>query len=265
MPADPKPGRRVSTVQSVERAIASLVVFFEEGVPLGVTEVSLRTGLAPTTVHRLLSTFVKAGWLIQDKRQSRYELSELMLANAAVALEGSPLVRQGYAFLRRISDETGFSSFLAVLTRGGPVLLERVQGKQGGASDFQVGRRLPLNASASGKLFLAYLPDAARQAALDAAGELRRFTPNTVTDRELLLEELASVREHGYAVDQRELYEFYCSVAVPVRKADGRVMAALCCGAQTPDVADDFVERLLAALLPAAAEFSREYGLFDPW
>jgi DNA-binding IclR family transcriptional regulator len=49
------------TVQSVERAVSALQVFFEEGSPLSVTGVVAKTGLASATVHRLLSTLVKTG------------------------------------------------------------------------------------------------------------------------------------------------------------------------------------------------------------
>src|SRR5262245_19073578 len=82
------------TVQSVERAIAALHVFFEQASSVSVTEMVAKTGLAPATIHRLLSTLVKSGWVEQDPRSSRYELSAKMLGNAALAIGSSPLVLQ---------------------------------------------------------------------------------------------------------------------------------------------------------------------------
>src|SRR5712691_12310206 len=78
------------TIQSVERAVSVLHVFFEEGGPLSVTEVVAKTGLAPATVHRLLSTLIKTGWLDQDPKSARYELSVKLLGSAAMGLAGSP-------------------------------------------------------------------------------------------------------------------------------------------------------------------------------
>src|SRR5262249_59528129 len=90
------------TVQSVERAIAAIHVFFEQASSVSVTEMVAKTGLAPATIHRLLTTLVKAGWVEQDPRSSRYELSAMMLGNAALAVGSSPLVMQGQQFLARV-------------------------------------------------------------------------------------------------------------------------------------------------------------------
>src|SRR4051812_16924108 len=114
------------TVQSVERAVAMLQAFFEEGRPLSMTELAGRTGLAPATVHRMLSTLLKLGWIERDPRSSRYELSGRMIGNAALAVANSPLLQAAYPLLNRLSEATGLNSFVAVLASRGSVLLARV-------------------------------------------------------------------------------------------------------------------------------------------
>jgi len=255
------------TIQSVERAVSALHVFFEEGSPLSVTEVVAKTGLAPATVHRLLSTLVKTGWLDQDPKSARYELSVKMLGSAAMVLAGSPLIRHGRHFLSGISETTGLNSYLAVLIRRGSVLLAQVRGKAGSASDptFQVGKTLPFHASASGKLFLAFLPESERRQLLARQGELKRITSNTIVEPQRLEDELEAIRHTGYAVDRGELYEGYRSIAVPVRKAAGDVVAALCCGGWLNQLTENFEDVLLREMIPAAEEFSRVFGQFEPW
>jgi DNA-binding IclR family transcriptional regulator len=254
------------SIQSVERAGALLDVFFEDGQQLSVSEVAARTHLAPATVHRLLTTLVKMDWLEQDTRNSRYELSERLLGSAALALASSSLLRHGQQFLHQVSDATNLNTFLAVPRDRVSVLLARVQGKLGSASDFQVGRTLPLHASASGKVFLAYMPEKKRRQVLEELGELRQFTPNTITDKNRLEAELITVRELGYGAEVTELRESHRSLAVPVRRRDGSVVAALCCGGWKPPGADqDWEESILRELLPATEEFSRVYGQFAPW
>ena len=218
-------------------------------------------------MHRLLSTLVKTGWLDQDPKSARYELSVKMLGSAAMVLASSPLIRHGHHFLSGISETTGLNSYLATLIRRGSVLLVRVQGKAGSASDptFQVGKTLPFHASASGKLFLAFLPESERRQLLARQGELRRITSNTIVEPQRLEDELEAIRHTGYAVDRSELYESYCSIAVPVRKAEGDVVAALCCGGWLSQLAEDFEAVLLREMLPAAEEFSRVFGQFEPW
>jgi len=257
--------RKGVTIQSVERAVSVLEVFFDEGSPCSVKEVVHQTGLAPATAHRLLSTLVKVGWLQQDSRSSRYELSERMLGGSALALANSSLLRNGQHFLSQIATNTGLNSFLAVLMRRGSVLLARAQGRAGSAPDFQVGKTHPIHASASGKLFLAFLTDRERRSLLARQGELKRFTPNTITDVGQLEAELQDIRLRGYAVDRGEMYETLRGVAVPVRKADGSVIAALCCAGWLNQVPDDFEEALVREMRPVAEEFSHAYGDFETW
>jgi DNA-binding IclR family transcriptional regulator len=253
------------TVQSVERAVAMLQAFFEEGRPLSMTEIAARTRLPPATVHRMLSTLLKIGWIERDGRNSRYELSERMIGNAALAVANSPLLQYGYPLLNRLAEATGLNSFLAVLVSRGSALLARVPGKPGSALDFQVGKVLPLHASASGKVFLAGLSDLERNDYLTRQGGLKRITSKTIVDPEALLIELEAVRQNGYAVDHGELYDGYRSIAVPVRKNNGVIAAALCLGGWPPNSGDGFENDLLRQIMPAADEFSRVYGRFEAW
>ena len=255
------------TIQSVERAVSALQVFFEEGTLLSVTELVVKTSLAPATVHRLLSTLVKTGWLEQDPKSARYELSVKMLGSAAMVLASSPLLHHGRHFLSGISETTGLNSYLAVLIGRGSVLLAQGHGKAGSASDpkFQVGKTLPFHATASGKLFLAFLPERERRQLLTRQGELRKITSNTIVEPQRLEDELEAVRRTGYAVDRGELYEGYRNIAVPVRKAAGDVVAALCCGGWLNQLPEDFEDFLLREMIPAAEEFSRVFGQFEPW
>lgn len=256
---------KAGTIQSVERALGVLEVFFEDAGSVSVTEVAAKTGLAPATTHRVLATLVRMGWLEQDVRSSRYQLSEHLLGSAALALANSGLLREGRHFLSRISDATGLNSFLAVRRGRSSVLLARAQGRLGASSDFQVGKALPMHASASGKLFLAFLPEGERREILGLM-DLKPLTSRTIIDREQLDIELQSVRELGFAADRNELYESYRSIAVPIRQADRRVVAALCAGwwaAPGAELDEESPkEAVLREMLPAAEEFSRIYGQF---
>jgi DNA-binding IclR family transcriptional regulator len=253
------------TVQSVERAASMLQAFFEEGRPLSMTEIAARTALAPATAHRMLSTLLKLGWIERDARNSRYELSERMIGNAALVVANSPLLHHGYPLLQRLTDATGLNSFLAVLVSRGSVLLARVHGNNGTTLDFQAGKVLPLHASASGKVFLAGLDDNERAEYLERQGGQKRITGKTLTDPESLMLELESVKQLGYAMDRGELYDDYRSIAVPVRRQDGSIAAALCLGGWPPNAGEAFEQDLLRHLKPTADEFSRQYGQFEPW
>jgi DNA-binding IclR family transcriptional regulator len=213
----------------------------------------------------MLSTLLKLGWIDRDARNSRYELSERMIGNAALVVANSPLIQHGYPLLQSLTDATGLNSFLAVLVSRGSVLLAKVAGKTSSTLDFQTGKMLPLHASASGKVFLSGLSDSERDVYLERQGGLKRITSKTLTDPESLLLEIETVRQKGYAVDHGELYDGYRSIAVPVRKDDGVIAAALCLGGWPPTADEAIEEDLMRHLKPAADEFSRLYGQVDPW
>ena len=257
--------RTGGSIQSVRRAAAVLDVFFEEGGSRSVTEIVQRTRLAPATAHRLLSTLVQAGWLEQEPKSSRYKLSHRMLGSAALALANSSLLGHGQHFLTRIAANTGLNAYLAVLMRRGSVLLARAQGRAGSAPDFQIGKTHPLHASASGKLFLAYLPEKEALGLLQRQGEPKSFTANTLTGFEQITIELEEIRRRGYAADRGEMYETLRGVALPVRRSDGAVVAALCCAGWLDQVPDDFEETLAREIIPIAEEFSQVYGDFSAW
>jgi IclR family acetate operon transcriptional repressor len=88
------------------------------------------------------------------------------------------------------------------------------------------GQRFPLYASASGKVFLAHLPDSERERILKSI-KLRPFTRRTIVDPSRMVAELRAVRERGYAVDDAEREDGVRCVAAPIFDAEGSVIAAV--------------------------------------
>ena len=90
----------------------------------------------------------------------------------------------------------------------------------------RIGSRVPLHCTASGKLFLAYLPpkDAHR---LIRAVPLRRYTERTITSADALERELARIRTSGISTDSGEFLEGSVCLAVPVMDPRGRACAAV--------------------------------------
>jgi DNA-binding IclR family transcriptional regulator len=117
-----------------------------------------------------------------------------------------------------------------------------------------VGTRLPLSTSGVGKVLLAHAPAAVQEEVL--AGGLPRLTPHSITQPGILADQLAAVRDDGYATTVEEMTLGACSLAVPVRAggADGTVVAAL--GVVVPDLRRDR-PRLLTALHVAARGIGR--------
>src|SRR5690606_10475408 len=101
------------------------------------------------------------------------------------------------------------------------VYLDRVESAFPLRMELRPGTRVPLHCSASGKLFLAHLGAARRQALLDGL-ELSRFTATTLVQRSALEAELATIRRQGHAFDAGEFVDGLVCIAVPVRTAGER-------------------------------------------
>ena len=154
-------------------------------------------------------------------------------------------------FLQDIYAATLATVHLAVRDGDEVLYLDRLSGRTSVPVVSQVGSRLPMHATGVGKVLLAHAPDEVRDSVLS---RLTRCTPYTVTHPGRLAEELRRVQVEGFAQTNEEMTLGACSVAVPIRTPDGRVIAAL--GLVVANLKGDRA-RLVAALQVAARGIGR--------
>jgi DNA-binding IclR family transcriptional regulator len=246
---------RSSGVQSVNRAVKILTTLAEHPYPMGVKELAEQLHISSTAVHRMLGTLAAVGWVEQNARTSRYRVGTRLMGVGAAALITNPIVQNGMAFLERISEATGYDSFLSTLVGGRVVYLGRVHGKAGPELDFAAGVSMPAHAFADGKVLLAYLPEAERR--LIYEGGLQRYTDRTIVDPDEMEAELETVRRLGYALDRGERFARGRGAAVPVQGPDGKPLLALMCVGRMEFTAD-FVESLSEQMIDVANEMSEQ-------
>lgn len=210
-------------VQSLERALDILEVLSKSDREMGVTEIGPAVGLANGTTHRLLSTLTRRGYARQVSETRKYTLGpkSILLAHHG-RLRLGPLARP---FLRELTEVSQETSNLAALDRNSVVYLDQVPAPRMVRMFTEPGNRVPAHATGTGKVLLAYQPQTVLDSIL-GKGELSRFTPRTITDPNLLKEELARIRDQGYAIDSEELEDGVCCLAAPVVGAEGKVVAA---------------------------------------
>jgi IclR family acetate operon transcriptional repressor len=208
-----------TTIQSVARA--SRILLLAATRPGGVTAKVAADHLELTlpTAYHLLATLVSEGLLAKDSRR-HYVLGPKagVIADAVVRDNAPP---EYYAeLLRELATDTEETAYLSTW-RGGDIQIVavvegehavRVTGLSTGTGGFP-------HARASGKLLLAYARPELRERAL-GAGRLQKRTPNTITSRARLQEELAAIREEGYATDHEEYSLGVTCVSAPVIEDD---------------------------------------------
>ena len=250
-PLVPEQADIASETSSTLKAIGVLEVLVRAGRPVTLSELIQATELPKPTLHRTLTLFEEAGWLAREPGGRAYIIGERLSRFGLDVLRNEGAATQRRLVLRRVVSDIGESCNLAVLSRGALIYLDRIEAPWPLRLQLPAGGvALPPHCCASGKLLLAYLPPAER-ARLVTLLSFERFTERTITDSQVLAAELERIVAAGYAVDNEEYVLGVACVAVPVRRADGEVIASIAVQGATARLplmrAIEFVPRLQAA------------------
>lgn len=211
----------------------------------GASEIASHLDLAVSTVHDHLTTLVELGYLQKEDRTYRLGLTFLRLGeNARYNLEAYPLVEP---YLEKVAEETGESAWFVAEENGLAVYVAKVRGEVGVETANRIGRRSKLHYHAGGKAILAHLPRERVEAIVDQHG-LPGLTENTITDLETLFDELATIRDQGYAQNDNEEIVGTRSVAAPIL-VDDHVLGAISVGGPTNRLKGERFERELPDLV----------------
>jgi IclR family transcriptional regulator, acetate operon repressor len=236
-------------VMSVVKAMRLLVRIGEAPHGLAVAEVARETDIPLTTAYHLVNTMLSEGFLSRDDAR-RYMLGP-KVATLAVAYQNSGPAEPLLAEVRTLAETTGETAYLSDWRDNSVVPLAIIEGSNtvrvGGGIHTEI--RGVEHARASGKVMLAYLPDRDLDHYLDSH-ELVPVTANTLTDPATLRQQLKTIRELGYAVEEAEFVNGVGCVAAPILQ--GRT----CVGCFTISAPIDRFElnrKLLVASAKAAA------------
>ncbi|WP_202865700.1 IclR family transcriptional regulator [Kribbella turkmenica] len=212
-------------MQSVDRAITVLEILAREG-HAGVSEVAAEIGVHKSTAFRLLAALEERDLVEQNTERGKYQLAFGILRLASAIPTRIDLVHQAQPIMDALALQFDETINLAVVREHYAVNVQQARGSAAVASQNWVGQLTPLHATSSGKLLLAFMSDEQRNSILDRAGQ-PRLTENTVTSRQELLDQLAEIRENGFATAFEELEVGLNAAAVPIRDHTGAVVAAM--------------------------------------
>jgi DNA-binding IclR family transcriptional regulator len=167
------------------------------------------------TVYRMLQQLEHAGLLVKEPDGKRYAPGARLSKLAEDVLLNAQVRAARHAILQQLVDELGETCNFTMPAGTEVVYLDRVETAWPLRFHLQPGSRVPLHCSASGKLFLAYMPPVQRNRLLNHL-PYKSYTPNTITTRIRLEAELARVRAQGFALDNEEFLAGLVCVAVPV-------------------------------------------------
>jgi DNA-binding IclR family transcriptional regulator len=246
-------------VQSIGRAFAILeeVARNREGISLA--ELAKRVGLHNSTTFHLVKTMASLGYIRQIKDTKRYRIGRPLFALAASALDEIEMVSMATPVLDDLSRATGESSHFATRMSDAVVVMARTPGP--GA--FQLTERLgvvrPAYCTALGKVILAALRPDQLDRYLDRV-ELKPLTPNTITERGRLVQEITEIRSAGIAFDDCEFDSELRCAAMPIFDFSGQVVGAIGISGPVWRLSIQALQSRARSLEAAAKRLSEAFG-----
>ncbi|QIE54223.1 IclR family transcriptional regulator [Pikeienuella piscinae] len=223
--------------------------------PVTPTEVNQTLGLPKPTIHRLFATLEEGGFIRRDIDGRRYTPGRRLRRMAAGVLSGERLRAARFAILTRLAREIGETCNIAAPDRDAMLYIDRVETAWPLRIQLQVGARVPLYCTASGKMFLSTLSDRHLRGYLASSKRAAR-TRRSLIEADALMAELMLIRRRGHALDNEEFMEGMVAAAVPVKDKEGRLMSTLSFHAPVQRVAFTEVETHLSLLHAAARELA---------
>lgn len=244
-------------LKSLSKALDVLLSFAIERPLATAEELAANTGIPKSSVYKFLQNLERKGFVRQDRLTRMYGPGVSLFRLGRVAAESINLVGAAAPVMRRLVQAAGESVYLSVRLGRERVCIDFIETSHGHIKyAVKPGATSPLHAGASGKVLLAFLPDAEREALLKTL-RLTRATPRTITRAEELGRRLAEIRARGWDASEEELALGTWAVAAPILDPEGSPIASLTVAG--PLIRQDPArrERLLDLLLGATREIER--------
>jgi IclR family pca regulon transcriptional regulator len=238
-------------LEALARGLRVVEAFGRDRRWLTLSDVARLVDLPRASVRRTLMTLVKLGYAEVDDRLFRLTPRVLTLASAYLSSNAiSDIVQPA---LERLSDDLGEACSVAVLDGAEVAMIAHASPNRMLAVSAQIGFRLPALSSSLGRVLVAALSDKEVDA-LIARTKVAKVSPATITDKAELRRAIMKARADGFALVDQEAEAGFRSISVPLRRRDGRTIAALNVGVHSERVALDTMRKVFLPRLRTLAD-----------
>jgi len=245
-------------VRAVERALQILECFDDRHPERGVSEISEEIGLHKATTHRILTTLMNYGYIERAADGQKYQLGLRLSELGFKVVRRMDLRKEALPLIENLLEKLDETCDLSVYDHGQVFYLDVLQSRHAVTVAATPGQRLPVHCTASGKLFLAYLPSEMVQQAF--TGQLHSYTPKTITSPQLLRSQLEIIRQQGYSVDDQEFELGLWAVAAPILNRKGEILAAVSVLSPTSRLNPERSQAIIQELTEITRQISRRIG-----
>lgn len=214
-----------TSTPAIDKSVAILDYLSDNIAGVTFTELYTNLNLPKSSTFLLIKSLLAHGLIRQQGEL--YFLSLRLSKWGKKAIDCFNIKEIAYPILRDLTNKTGLTSHLGVLTDNYPSYLVKVESPFAIIVNSYVGKQLPLNSTALGKVFLSYIDEKTREHLLETLGPFQKYTEKTITDIDVLRKSLDKVKEHGFAIDNEEDCEGVICLAAPVLDRNNNIVAAV--------------------------------------
>ncbi|ADB61741.1 transcriptional regulator, IclR family [Haloterrigena turkmenica DSM 5511] len=235
-------------VETVETAF-DIVDVLKRDDGAGITDIADELGLAKSTVHRHVKTLESRGLLVREG--DVYRISTWFLDYGIHVRNRHRLYDVARPKVDELAAETNEKVWCVIEEHGMGVHIYGAEGRHSVKTHARIGQRTYLHQFAAGKAILAHLPDDRIESILEDYG-LAAQTDQTITERDTLYDQLATIRDRGYAFNREESVIGVHAVGAPIRNESGTAIGAISVAGPANRLRDDLMTEELPSLLLGA-------------
>lgn len=196
--------------------------------PATLGDIAAKAGMSASRTHRYLAGLIQTGLVEQELNSGRYALGATIVELGLTALGRTDAVKLGGETLSLLTERTGLVSLLSTWGSHGPTIIKWEQGRLNTAVRIREGRNLPLLTTATGRVFLAYVPEQDIHDLLQQELARQSASPKSkLRDMADVQALRAEVLRHGFGRMIGEENPGLVALAAPVFDHDGRIVLTI--------------------------------------
>jgi DNA-binding IclR family transcriptional regulator len=250
---------KTPSVPALERGLAILELIAQSKGGLTFSQLARHFDFPKSSVHCILLTFERQGYLQRDEASGRYMTGQKLVSLANVAIDGIVLREKATPLLRALVQATGMTVHLAIMDRDEVMVIAKMDRPGMKRVATWIGKRVGIHCTSLGKCFLAHLPDSEVDR-LIGGRVLMRHNENTIVSPARLKKDVAKTRLTGYAMDDEEEEIGVRCIGAPVISWEGQAVAAISVVGTTETITAETINALIDQVKQTALGLSRQFG-----
>lgn len=250
-----------SGIQVLNRAFDIVEELAHSRKPLSLNEITNRTGLSKTTVHRILQTLLERAY-VEKTLDGYYAIGPKLFHTLSYHINSLELQAEAKPHLATLQKALELTVYLGVLDGSFVTIIEREASDRSDEVFTHVGHRDPAHCSSMGKCLLSCLSlDELEEVLYDSKFEA--FTPRTITHKKEFIEHLHQVRKQGWAIDNEESRLDHRCIAAPIFNYRGDAVAVVGISGTNAELPDECIESFAQQVVLAGQRISNSLGYVE--